>query len=251
MKLLLVDGSNLMMRAAFGGEIAPDQAAPIAAGMIMRAARQVEATHMVVALDTMAPTWRRQQLPSYKANRSCDTSPWLKAGFEAWTRKGWWIETMDGFEADDIMATIAFRAHQKHQVVVCSNDSDVLSLTQFGVEILRPLNGGLFANLTAADVCTKYDIPFPSLVTDFKAMTGEPGDNVPGVPGIGPKKAAKLLGSYKSLPDTIVAGRENKCKDSALVAKHEAAALLAFKLVSLSFDVPIVPIQPKACRIRC
>jgi 5'-3' exonuclease len=247
-KLLLVDGSNLVMRAAFGGEISPAQAVPVATGMIKRAALQVGASHMLVALDSSAPSWRKLEFPDYKAHRTGDTGPWLKAAHEHWLRLGWYVEECAGFEADDVIATLAKRAMPVCPVVAVSNDSDLLSLTDFqGVSVLRPTNGGTFALMSAQEVCVKYDLKAPIFLTDYKALTGEKGDNIPGVPGIGPVKAARLLQKYLNLGMIILCGMRGDCKESVVVARHRAAAERAFRLVSLRFDAPVLPVKPHDC----
>lgn len=258
MKLLLVDGSNLMMRAAFGGEVRPADASPVAAGMIRRAVKQIAATHLVVAIDSPQPSWRKELFPDYKAQRETDTTAWILSGFQHFTRLGWYVLDHGGFEADDIIATLARRAlaakkaegrmqNEEGEVWVLSGDSDVLPLIDEGVKVLRPMNGGVFSPVSAQGVCIKYDIKSPTLLTDYKAMTGEKGDNVPGVPGIGPVKAARLLRSYGNLGMTILAGETAKCKESQKVHEHRAAAEFAFKLLSLSYDAPIPPIKPSEC----
>jgi DNA polymerase-1 len=249
-RLLLVDGSNMVMRAAFGGELTPADAVPIATGLIRRAARQVGASHLIIALDSSAPSWRKVEFPEYKANRSVDTDPWLRAAHEHWLRLGWYVEEVAGFEADDVIATLAQRAKPHGAVTVLSNDSDLLSLTSIGIEILKPMNGGLFTTVSPSGICIKYDIASPRLLTDYKALTGDKGDNIPGVPGIGPVKAARMLRAYGSLEATIAAGTTARCKDSSLVQQHAATALRAFKLVSLSFDAPILPVKPHDCQFQ-
>lgn len=249
-KLLLVDGSNLMMRAAFGGDLEPERAAPIATGLIERAARQVCATHLIIALDTAVPSWRKETFPDYKAQRTVDTTPWLQAGFAAWTRRNWCVEARTGCEADDIIATLAARAAVHCPVVVVSGDSDLLVLLARGAELVRPQNGGKFEPVNTTTVCGKYQIASPALLTDLKALTGESGDNIPGVPGIGPVKAARLLASYGSLEEVLTAGAAEKCANSKLAAQHAATARLAFQLVSLRYDVPIAPVSPRDCEVR-
>lgn len=248
-KLLLVDGSNMVMRAAFGGEKSPADAVPIATGLVRRAALQVEASHLIIALDSSMPSWRKMVFPEYKANRTVDTSPWLDAAHQHWLRMGWYVEECGGFEADDIMATLAKRALAVCPVVVLSGDSDLLSLTENqGVTVLKPMNGGTFSPVSAQGVCIKYDLKSPALLTDYKSMTGEKGDNIPGVPGIGPVKAARLLRSAPGLGAIIVDGLNGRCKDSKLVAEHQETARRAFELLSLRFDAPILPVKPHDCR---
>ena len=214
MRLFIVDGSNVVMRCALGGDIAPEPAVKAATNMIYRAAREFEATHLVVALDCPGvPSWRKQMYPEYKAGRERDTTPWLQAAGIAWLREGWWVEA----------------------VLVLSGDSDVLPLTSDGIEVVKPLNGGRFATVREPDVCAKYGLSQAAQLVDYKAMTGESGDNVPGVDGIGPVRAAALLRTYASLEAVIAAAAET--------------ARLALKLVTLVRSVPVVPITPSGCAI--
>jgi DNA polymerase I len=250
-KLLLVDGSNIVMRAAFGGDIEPERSVVIATGLIHRAIRQSEASHLIVAMDADAPSWRKLEFPEYKADRTLDTSPWLHAAHESWLRLGWYIEECGGFEADDVIATIADRASKVSEVVAVSNDSDILALADIGIKILRPENGGTFKLFHAMDVCTKYKLRFAGQLTDYKAMTGESSDNVPGVPGIGPKRASDLLRAHDNLTEIISWGAtQGACKYSKQVYECREAALLALRLVTLRKDAPISPIKPANCLIK-
>jgi DNA polymerase-1 len=252
MKLLLVDGSNLVMRAAFGGDIEPRIAVPIATGLIHKAARQCAASHLIVALDVPgAPSWRKQKLPTYKAHRTRDTAPWFLAAHEEWSgRLKWFVEGVDLFEADDVIATIALRAKGRAEVVICSGDSDLLPLTAHGFAVLKPENGGKFKTVQAADVCAKYQIASPDLLRDLKALTGEDGDNIPGVPGIGPVKAGKLLQTYRDFAGVMGAAQPPKSTDKDLlkVAEHAAAAHLAYELIGLRTDADVLPVKPSDCR---
>ena len=90
MRLFIVDGSNVVMRCALGGDIAPEPAVKTATNMIYRAAREFEATHLVVALDCPGvPSWRKTLYPEYKAGRERDTTPWLHAAGIAWLWRRW------------------------------------------------------------------------------------------------------------------------------------------------------------------
>jgi DNA polymerase-1 len=250
-KLLLVDGSNIVMRAAFGGDIEPDTAVNIATGLINRAARQVEASHLIIAMDANVPSWRKVEFPEYKADRTLDTSPWIRMAHEHWMRIGWYCEESAGFEADDVIATIADRAQRVSEVIALSNDSDILALADIGIKILRPENGGAFKLLHAMDVCAKYNLRFAGQLTDYKAMIGESSDNVPGVPGIGPKRASNLLRAHESLDEIIAwGGTPNACKFSKQVYECREVALTALRLVTLRKDAPIPQIQPANCLIK-
>lgn len=251
MKLLLVDGSNILLRCAFGGDIPPERSTPTAMGMIDRAARELEATHLVIALDyTDGPSWRKLEYSDYKAHRTVSTAAWLVHGAGEMSKRGWSVQLSSGFEADDIIATLASRAVERAAVVVYSNDSDMLALATDNIQVARPVNGGGLRVFSAADVCSEYEIPVAHALYDFKAMVGESGDNIPGVPGIGPKRAVSLLRKFGDLEKIIVAGSGGYDKHSELVATHADAARRALRLVTLRTDVPIPPITPGTCVFR-
>lgn len=259
MRLLLVDGSNIVMRSAFGGQLEPHIATNTATNMIIRCARQFEATHLIVALDTPGvPTWRKDEYPEYKANRTQSTARWVHDAQESWTRKGWWIESVAGYEADDIIATVARRAATAGaRVFVLSGDSDIL--TQRGmvdangsgvgfIDVIKPVNGGKFLLLENEDVIEEYGFCEPNQLLDLKAMTGESGDNLPGAKGIGPGKAQRLLRDFGCLEIILSVG--NQDKDAAKVLASEPDVRLTRRLAELVDQVPIVPIQPRECVFR-
>lgn len=249
MGLLLVDGSNILLRCSFGGGLPPEVSTPTSIRMIERAAREVGASHLIVAIDhTDTPSWRKLAYPDYKAHRTVSTAPWLIHGAAAMSANGWHVEMVPGFEADDVIATLALRAGARTPVSILSNDSDLLALTAADVVVVRPTTGG-FDLMTSTSVCEKYRIPEARLLNDLKAMCGESGDNIPGVPGIGPKRAASLLNKFPGLEAIIAAGAGGYSRDSELVSTHADAARRAMRLVSLRTDVPLRPITPRMCAI--
>lgn len=250
-KLLLVDGSNMVMRAGFGGKMEPERAVQIATGLISRAARQCQATHMVICMDSDAPSFRTKLLPEYKAHRTIDTAPFIRLAQETWMRAKWYVEECSGFEADDLICTIAHRCVSNTEVIILSNDSDLLTLSNEGARILKPENGGMFMFITESDICKKYGVASSALLTDLKAMTGEDGDNIPGVPGIGPKRATNLINKHGNLGMVILFGeRPDACKYSKQVYECRVAAQLAFEVITLRKDVPLPPINPANCKIK-
>jgi len=251
-RLLVVDGTNIVMRCSLGGEMSVAQSVPTASNMIERAARECEATHMVIALDCPGvPTWRKEVYPDYKANRTLDTSPWIFAAADEWHRRKWWVEDVVGYEADDIIATIALRAAARPdtEVFALSGDSDVLPLTAQGIRVIKPASGGQFTTLASTHVCGKYGISSPTALVELKAMTGESGDNVPGVAGIGDVRALALLTAHGDLEGVIAAGLRNVCKYSEKVAAAADLARLSRRLVTLATDAPVVKINPAGCAL--
>lgn len=115
---------------------------------------------------------------------------------------------------------------------------------------MKPLNGGQIDTLDAAGICKLKGVASPLALVDLKAMTGDDGDNIPGVPGIGPVRAADLLSKHGDLETVLRIGKAGGSKHSILVAQHEAVVRLALKLVTLRADVPTPLISPKACQLN-
>jgi DNA polymerase-1 len=193
----------------------------------------------------------RRLYPDYKANRTLDTSTWIIAAATEWHRQGWWVEDVVGYEADDIIATIGLRAITRPdtEVFVLSGDSDVLPLTAQGIRVIKPVSGGQFTTLASDQVCSKNGITTPTALVELKAMTGESGDNVPGVTGIGDVRALALLTAHGDLEGVIAAGLRNVCKYSTMVAAAANLARLSRRLVTLATDAPIVKISPAGCAL--
>jgi DNA polymerase-1 len=252
--LLVVDGTNLIMRAAFGGDIPADRAVPTAMSMLARAILEVRPTHVVHAFDSpLGPSWRRAEYPLYKANRTTDTAPYILAFAAALEDRGHFTLWSTGFEADDIVATLVSRvayAVPLMRITILSNDSDLLACTTPDVSVLRPVSGAAgFETLTMRDACLKYGVAAPERIHDWKALVGETGDNVPGVPGIGPKKASQLLAAFDGLEAIIGAGHACASKEARRVYEHREQARQALRLVTLRTDAPVPPIQPARCAL--
>lgn len=248
-RLLLVDGGNILIRCAFGGSIEPQRSTPVAVGMIERAIKDVEASHVIIAADcSRADSWRRAEYPEYKADRTRDTGPWMLAGAAAFRERGWIVKGAATFEADDVIATLAVRAVDRMVVVVLSNDSDLLPLcTLPNCLVVRP--GKDHELVTEADVFQKFGVK-PGQLADYKALVGEPGDHVPGVPGIGAKRAAKMLSRWPNLDAIIQVGKDFGNPDATIVARYEDEARRALRLVKLRLDVPLPPINPSECAVK-
>lgn len=247
-RLMLVDGSNILMRCALGGDVMPQRSTPMAMEMIRRVAGQVSATHLIVALDHPSPSWRKLEFPDYKANRTRDTSEWIAAGSASMKRSGWSVCVAPGFEADDVLATIALRAAAK--IVVFSGDSDLLPLTADPrIEIVRAVSGSI-EWWREAETCKRFAIPEARLLPDYKALCGDKGDNVPGVPGIGKTKAAALLTRHGCLERIIAAGQGGYSRPAEIVAEHADIARRALRLVTLRADAPVERVPPDQCSLR-
>ena len=258
-RFLVVDGTNIVMRCAFGvgaEPASPDRAVQVAIGMLARAITQIRPTHIVTAVDslTTTPSWRRELVPTYKANRTHDTRSYNWALAVALDARRFYVELAERFEADDIIATVVARARDTMACTILSNDSDLLALVGPNVNVARPETGGTFSVLGETHVLHKYGIA-PRKLTDWKALCGEPGDNIAGVPGIGPKRASALLDVFDDIESIIACGlagctaAPSLSRDIMKVVEHQDAARLARRLVALRTDVPLPPIKPSECAL--
>jgi len=155
-----------------------------------------------VVMDPAGPTFRHEQYPEYKANREKAPDdlhaqvPEIEAILAA---MGIPVLRMSGFEADDLIATIAVRCQKAgRECYIITGDKDLLQLVEGPVKVLKPDKVGLYREIDSAAVVDEWEVA-PSLILDYLSLTGDSADNVPGVPGIGPKTAVSLLSAYGSL----------------------------------------------------
>jgi DNA polymerase-1 len=215
-RLLLIDGHSVAYRAFFALPV--DNFATTTGqhtnavfgftSMLINVLRDEKPTHVAVAFDVSRQTFRLEQYADYKGNRSKSPQeftgqiPLIKQVLDALH-----ITTFekDGFEADDIIGTLATRAESAGmEVLICTGDRDALQLVTDTTTVLYPRKGvSDLARMTPTAVEEKYGVA-PVNYPDIAAMVGETSDNLPGVPGVGPKTAAKWLGQFGSL-DQIIA----------------------------------------------
>ncbi|MDK9698800.1 MAG: DNA polymerase I [bacterium] len=201
---------------------------------------------LVVCTDTPEPTFRHEAYGEYKATRDempedLQTQvPLLYQLLETMRIK---VLQAPGFEADDLMATLATRAAKEgFEPIIVSADKDLAQLLQFEkIRILSPsrTTAGQWNEITAASVQEKYGIP-PERLGDWLAMVGDTSDNVPGIPKIGDKSATELLKTFGSLDNILsdVEKIEKKSWRETIAANSEQAKLSRF-LVELRFDAPV------------
>ncbi len=214
-RLLLLDGHSLAYRAFFALPVdnfstTTGQHTNAVYGftsMLINVLRDEAPTHVAVAFDVSRQTFRTQEYVEYKANRS--TSPSEFAGQVSLVKEvldALRITTVekDGFEADDVIATLTSRALEEgFEVLICTGDRDALQLVGDHCTVLYPRKGvSDLARMTPAAVEEKYLVP-PSRYPELAALVGETSDNLPGVPGVGPKTAAKWLTAYDGLDNVI------------------------------------------------
>ena len=212
--LLLVDGSSYLYRAfhampdlrALPGD--PTSAATGAIrgmiNMMERLRKDVPTVWAACVFDAKGPTFRDEMYPAYKANRSPmpdDLRTQIAPIHELVRLMGWTVLDVPGVEADDVIATLAHTAAQQGiRVVVSSGDKDLSQLVNEHITIIDTMNGKV---RDVAGVTAEFGVP-PSLMIDFQTLVGDTVDNVPGVPKVGPKTAAKWLMEYGSLDNLMV-----------------------------------------------
>jgi len=253
MKLLAIDGTNVVMRYACAmlgegrADPSPEDEARVLRGVeaaIRECARNLDACRAVIALDAPADTWRHGIYPAYKANREKgSTGGWSKRLHDDFSERGWLCLCVPGFEADDILATFAVRAAGiGFGVAILSSDSDLLQLVFPGaVEVYQfgRKDEARFVSRSAEWIAQHYGIASPQQLGLLKALVGEPGDNLPGVRHIGPVNARKIICDNPTARDI----------SAALVGERRAAFELMLRLVTLRDDAPIRQLTAAECRI--
>jgi DNA polymerase-1 len=251
--LYLVDGSGYLFRAfhALPPMNRPD-GTPVNAvyGFCRMLAADIldkpEVDHVAMILDASGTTFRNEIYDQYKANRSeppDDLIPQFPLIREAAKAFNVTVCELEGYEADDLIATYARMAIEAGGTcTIVSSDKDLMQLIRPGVEMMDPIKK---VKLGAEAVMEKFGVT-PDKVIDVQALAGDSTDNVPGVPGIGVKTAAQLLGEYGDLETLLARAGEIKQpkRREALLANAELARI-SKKLVTLRDDVP-TPAEPEA-----
>lgn len=201
-------------------------------------------THIAVAFDTHAPTERHTDYAAYKANREDTPEDILKAmpdikriieGFNIPC-----IE-LDGYEADDIIGTLAKEAAEKdYTVYMVTPDKDYGQLVSEKIFIYKPARkGDKESILGPKEICAKWDIEKVSQVIDMLGLMGDAVDNIPGVPGVGEKTACKLLKEFHSVEELIASADKIKGKLGEKIRANTDQAILSKKLATIITDVPV------------
>ncbi len=223
-KLLLIDGHSVAYRAFFALPVEnfSTQTGQHTNGvfgftsMLINVLRDEAPTHVGVAFDVSRQTFRSEIYTEYKANRSATPDEFKgQVGLVKEVLKALNIPYVEkpGFEADDVIGTLATQAEaQGFDVVICTGDRDAFQLVTDNVTILYPRKGvSDLARMTPATVEEKY-FATPAMYPDLAALVGESSDNLPGVPGVGPKTAVKWLQQYGSLEELVAHAGELKGK---------------------------------------
>ncbi|MCH7760185.1 DNA polymerase I [candidate division TA06 bacterium] len=251
-RLFLIDGSALAYRSYFAfirnplrnskGENTGAVFGYISS--LLKLVREENPPYIAVCFDTPAPTFRHKKFADYKATREKmpvemqDQMPIIK---EITGALGISIIELDGFEADDVMGTLAQKAKTKGMaIILVSGDKDFLQLVNDGVKVYNPGRGGKGEGFYGREeVLEKYGVP-PERVPDLFGLTGDSIDNVPGVPGIGMKTATRLLNEFGSLEEVVKNAEKISRKNlKETLITFTDQALLSKDLVTIRTDAPV------------
>ena len=200
-------------------------------------------THLGVAFDPHGPTFRSEAYPAYKAQREAtpedikQSVPIIKNILKAWNIP---ILEVEGFEADDVIGTLATKAGQQGiKTYMLTPDKDYGQLVSNNVFIYRPRHGGGYEVMGPEEVKAKYAIPSTEAVIDLLALMGDSADNFPGCPGVGEKTAVKLINEFGTVEDLINRTSEIKGALQKKVEEHVDDIKLSKFLATIKTDVPI------------
>ncbi len=257
-KLVLVDGNAIVHRAYHAlpplNKTEDGQLTNAVYGffsMVLKITADLAPDHLIVCFDRAAPTFRKQMFSGYQATRPKmdeGLSGQFKIIREVLDKVKICVFDLDGYEADDLIGTLARQATEQsavsnqqsdNQVVILTGDRDMLQLVNHRVLILAPIIGVTKMILFDPEkVKEKYLVP-PSRFVDYKALIGDSSDNYPGVGGIGPKTAADLVNKFGTLEEIYQNLGEVSPRISEKLATDAEQAVMAKKLATIEVNAPI------------
>ncbi len=249
--LMLLDGNSLAFRAFYAlpaenfktrGGLTTNAVYGFTA-MLINLLRDEAPTHIAAAFDVSRQTFRSERYPEYKANRSATPDEFhgqIDITKEVLAALGITVLAEAGFEADDIIATLATQAeHEGYRVLVVSGDRDSLQLVSDDVTVLYPRKGvSELTRFTPDAVVEKYGLT-PTQYPDFAALRGDPSDNLPGIPGVGEKTASKWIAEYGSLESLVDNVESVRGKVGDALRANLASVVRNRELTDLVKDVPL------------
>ena len=251
-KLFLLDAMALIYRAHFAFSKNPRiNSKGLNTGVmlgftntLLEVLEKEKPSHIAVAFDTKAPTFRHFQYEPYKANRLEQPEditvsiPWVKEIVKAFKIP---VLEMDGFEADDIIGTIAKKAERDNfTVYMMTPDKDYGQIVDDHIFLYKPAFMGNGVDVMGPkQVCAKWDIEHVDQVRDILGLMGDAVDNIPGIPGIGEKTAVKLLKEFGTVEGLIANVDKLKGKQKENVENFAQQGLLSKELATIKIDVPV------------
>jgi DNA polymerase I len=249
--LMLLDGNSLAFRAFYAlpaenfktqGGLTTNAVYGFTA-MLINLLRDEQPTHIAAAFDVSRQTFRLEKYPEYKAGRSATPDEFrgqIDITKEVLVALGITVLAEPGFEADDVIATLATQAEdQGYRVLVVTGDRDSLQLVSDDVTVLYPRKGvSELTRFTPEAVLEKYGLT-PRQYPDFAALRGDPSDNLPGIPGVGEKTATKWIAEYGSLQALVDNVDTVKGKVGDALRANLSHVVLNRELTDLVKDVPL------------
>jgi DNA polymerase-1 len=247
-KLVLIDGNAILHRAFHAmPPLTTSAGEPINAvyglvSMFLRVIQDLKPTAIAVAFDLKEPTFRNKEFKEYQSQRP-PTANELSSQFEKakdfFRAVGVPIYSKAGFEADDVIGTIASKATD--EVVIITGDRDILQLVndKKNIKLYMPIMGLTNAKLFGEKETVERMGVLPTEIPDYKALVGDPSDNYPGVAGIGPKTAITLISKYKSMDNIYVHIKDISSNVRQKLIDEKDDAKLFLHLATIVRDVPI------------
>ena len=251
-KLLILDGHSMAFRAFYALPVEnfatsagqPTNAIYGFASMLINLIRDEKPTHIATAFDVSRKTFRSEKFPEYKANRAATPEEfrsqvsYINELLDAFAIPHFELE---GYEADDVIATFVKHFSDDAEIFICSGDRDSFQLVSDQVTVLYPKKGVTeLARMTPSAVLEKYGLT-PKQYPDFAALRGDPSDNLPSIPGVGEKTATKWIQEFGSLSEIIakvdtVPGKAGEALRTAL-----PSVITNRELTQLRSDLPLSP----------
>ena len=244
-RLLLIDGSSYIFRAFYAiGHLSNSKGLPTNATygftqMVLKVLKEQRPDYLVMALDSRAPTFRSEVYKEYKANRPAMPEglvpqlPYIKKIIE-----GYRIAAlqMDGYEADDLIGTVAKAMESEVDVVIITGDKDMLQLVSDRIEVYDPMKEKRFR---VKEVIERFGVR-PEQIVEVMGLAGDSVDNIPGVPGIGEKTAIELIKNFGSIENVLAhldQIHQKRVKEN--LETHGELARLSRQLATIRTEVPL------------
>jgi len=265
LKLVIIDGNAILHRAfhALPPLTTTDGKLVNAVfgftSMLIRVVHDLRPTHLIVTFDRPKPTFRKQLFVGYQAKRpkmKDELSGQIGLVHELVTMMGIPIFEMDGYEADDVIGTLAEKiktqseSDHAFETIIVTGDRDLLQLVDTHTKVYMPVKGISESKLfSEKEVKEKFGIS-PAQMVDYKSLVGDQSDNYPGVAGIGPKTARDLLAKFNTLEHLYThLGDVESQRIRMVLAENAESAGMAKKLATIVRDVPI-EVDFKKCKLK-
>ncbi|MCG8333693.1 MAG: DNA polymerase I, partial [Proteobacteria bacterium] len=244
-QLLLIDGSSYIFRAFYGvratlknREGLPTNAVFGFKNMLLQLLKTENPTHCAMIFDKAGPTFRNEIYSEYKSNRDAapeDLKVQFEPIFEFSRLLNLPVIQMDGFEADDVIGSLAKKLASEIKVTIISGDKDLTQLVTEDVHMVDTMNDRTF---TPDEVKSKFGVP-PEMIAEYLALIGDTSDNIPGAAGIGPKSAVKLFQNFGNLEGIYnnIEKLKGKQKENLINSKDNVDLSLRLTVINCDLDL--------------